>query len=192
MTRPDLERGPTGTDVRHRLALNVLWQIPSVEGALKPILGGWQINAITVYQSGLPFNVFCGQAYPRCDFNADGTNNDRPNSPSFGAKSGLGNSDYLTGIFAAADFPLPATGTLGNLPRNNFRGPGYVSTDLSLFKNVRIGWRNAMLQLRAEAFNVFNHVNLFNPQGNTTSTLFGRSTTARQSRDIQLGAKFIF
>ena len=42
------------------------------------------------------------------------------------------------------------------------------------------------------ADNVFNRVNLFNPQGNTSRTLFGRSTAARQSREIQLGAKFLF
>jgi hypothetical protein len=196
VTRPDLDRGPTGSDVRHRLALNVLWEIPSPQGSLERVLGGWQLNAITIWQTGTPFSVFCGLPYPRCDFNADGTNNDRPNVPAFGdSKRGLGNDDFLAGIFTAADFPLPAAGTLGNLGRNTFRGPGYFNTDLSLFKNVQVAWfgsRQATLQLRVEAFNVFNKVNLFNPASNTNSTLFGRSTAARQSRDIQLGVKFLF
>lgn len=196
VTRPDLDEGPTGSDVRHRLALNVVWEIPSPGGALKHVLGGWQLNAITVFQTGTPFSVSCGNPYPRCDFNADGTNNDRPNQPSFGdSKSGLSNDDFRRGIFTAADFPSPAAGALGNLGRNTFRGPSYMATDLSILKNVQIGWfgsRQATLQLRVEAFNVFNEVNLFNPSSNTASTLFGRSTAVRQSRDVQLGVKFIF
>jgi hypothetical protein len=196
VTRPDLEVGPTGSDVRHRVALNLLWEIPSPEGALKHVLGGWQVNAITVFQTGSPFSVFCSNPYPRCDFNGDGINNDRPNTPSWGdSKTGLSEEDYLTGIFTAADFPLPPSGTLGNLGRNTFRGPRYMATDFSVFKNIAVGWfggRQATLQLRVEAFNVFNETNLFNPQNNMVSTLFGRSTAARQSRDVQLGVKFVF
>jgi hypothetical protein len=70
-----------------------------------------------------------------------------------------------------------------------------MATDFSVFKNIAVGWfggRQATLQLRVEAFNVFNETNLFNPQNNMVSTLFGRSTAARQSRDVQLGVKFVF
>ncbi len=63
----------------------------------------------------------------------------------------------------AADFPRPDV--LGDLPRNAYRGPGFASTDLSLFKNfVLPKWRDAKIQFRFEVFNVFNRVNLRLPE----------------------------
>jgi hypothetical protein len=197
VTRPDLEKGPTGGDVRHRFVLNWVYEIPAPgeSSLLKNVLGGWQINAITIYQSGTPFSVGCSLPYPRCDFNADGTTGDRMNRPAFGdSKSGLSNDDFLSGIFTPADFPVPGFG-VGTLERNTFRGPHYFNTDLSLFKNVSIGWfsgRQATLQLRVEAYNVFDRVNLFNPVTDWSNTLFGRSTAVRNSREVQLGVKFLF
>jgi hypothetical protein len=121
------------------------------------------------------------------------------NTPVFGdSKSGLGNDDFRTGIFTAADFPLPTAGSLGTLGRNTFRGPRYFSTDVSLFKNVEVPWfgaRDATLQLRVEAFNVFDTVNFANfglANSNVASTVFGRATAALPSREVQLGVKFIF
>jgi hypothetical protein len=198
VTRPDVEKGPTDFDVRQRVAANVLWEIPgpTKDGALKHILGGWQLNAVAVYQTGLPFSVLSWAGYPDGDFNADGTTGDRPNTPAWGdTKSGLSNDDFLKGIFQASDFPIPASGTVGTLGRNTFRGPRYFSTDLSVFKNVQLPWfgaRQSTLQLRLEAFNVFNTVNLGNPSNDLSDALFGRSTWARPSREIQLGLKFIF
>ena len=82
----DLARdyGNAGFDVRHKLALNVIWQIPyePANAWLRNILGGWQLNTITIWQSGQPFTVTCGSPYPTCDFNADGNNGDRVNLPS--------------------------------------------------------------------------------------------------------------
>jgi hypothetical protein len=201
VTRPDLDRGPADYDVRHKLALNIIWQIPfsSSSAALKHTLGGWQLNAITILQSGNPFTVVCNLPYPQCDFNADGVNNDRPNTPSFGSDVGSpSQSDYLTGIFTAADFPKPAPGTLGTLGRNSFRGPGYANTDLSFFKNIALGWtgsKNSTVQLRVEIFNVFNRANLGNPVSAMQDGLFGQVTGLRGGslpRVIQLGAKFLF
>lgn len=72
VTRPELEKGPAGHDIRHSLKLNAIWEIPARTGVplLDYLLGGWQLNAVTVFQSGSPFSITCGLAYPRCDFNA--------------------------------------------------------------------------------------------------------------------------
>lgn len=198
VTRRDLDRSVTGFHRGRKLAINAIWEIPfwKERPVIKHILGGWQLNAIVQLQSGAPFSVFTSAAYPRGDFNADGTNNDRPHTPSFGnTKRDLSRSDYLRGIFSVSDFPLPPRGTLGNLGRNTFRGPGYASTDLSLFKNIRTPWvagEGATLQVRAEFFNAFNRVNLGTPASNLVSTVFGRSTSASPGRDVQLALKFIF
>ena len=189
------EEGPAGHDIRHSLKLNAIWEIPfsANSKALAALLGGWQVNAITVYQSGSPFSVTCGLAYPRCDFNADGQNGDRVNV----TRTDLGSpseSEWLAGVLTAADYSFPQ-GTLATQPRNAFRGPIYFNTDLSLFKNIRIpvaAGRTTTVQVRFEAFNVFNRANLFNPVSATDSGNFGRVTGVRDPRVLQLGARLLF
>jgi outer membrane receptor protein involved in Fe transport len=191
----DLEWAPADFDVRHRFVMNWLWEIPwmrDAQGLTGTLLGGWQVNGITALQSGFPFSVFTSASYPNGDYNGDGVNNDRPNTPSFGTE--LPNDDrqaYISGLFVAADFPRPAV--LGDLPRNAYRGPGFASTDLSLFKNfVMPKWRDAKIQFRYEVFNVFNRVNLQRPNGNMAQGTFGRSTQAFAAREMQFALKLIF
>jgi hypothetical protein len=87
--------------------------------------------------------------------------------------------------------PCLPVGTNGNLGRNTFRGPAFKDVDLSLFKDIKVGDR-ATVQFQAEAFNLFNRVNLYNPIGDMGSPQFGRSTSAFPARQIQLGLKVLF
>ena len=96
----------------------------------------------------------------------------------------------------------------GNLRRNSLIGPRLVEADVSLIKNTRIPRISEAfnLQLRVEAFNVLNHTNFQAPGGsfaarNTSQAAFNTETgpltanltgTATTSRQVQLGAKFIF
>ena len=82
-------------------------------------------------------------------------------------------------------------GENGNLSRNAFRGPAYKSVDLSLFKSIKAGDR-LTVQFEADAFNLFNRVNLYNPIGDMGNPQFGRSITAFPARQIQLGLKVLF
>ena len=128
---------------------------------------------------------------PRCDFNADGVNNDRVNLPNGTDLGDPSKQEWLSGVLNPADFTNPAPMTFANQPRNAFRGPGYKSVDLSLFKNVEFGGfngRRSTVQIRVEAFNAFNWTNLNNPTSNTNSANFGRVTSARPMRVVQLGA----
>lgn len=158
--------GNAGFDIRHKLALNVIYQIPYEPANLwlRNTIGGWQLNTVTIWQSGTPFNVTCGAAYPTCDFNADGNNGDRVNLPGYGTDlPDISDEEWLAGGMQASDFPLPASGTLGTLPRNAYYGPSYFSSDFSLFKNINLNLfsgRTQTLQLRVEAYNVFNTLNL--------------------------------
>ena len=89
-----------------------------------------------------------------------------------------------------ADFTNPAPMTFADQPRNAFSRSGYKSVDLSLFKNVEFGGfngRRSTVQIRVEAFNAFNWTNLNNPTSNTNSANFGRVTSARPMRVVQLG-----
>ena len=133
--------GNAGFDVRHKLAFNVLWQIPyePTNAWLRNTIGGWQLNTITIWQSGQPFSVTCNSPYPTCDFNADGNNGDRVNLPSYGTDlPDISDEQWLAGGLNAADFPRPTGGALGTLPRNAYYGPSYFSADFSLFKNISL------------------------------------------------------
>ena len=207
-----LSRGLADFDVRHRLAFTTLWQVPAPKsGVAGKILGGWELTNVTILQSGPPFSVTCSRSFQPvfdtggnvvgntgCDYNADGVNIDRPDTPSFGnTKTGLSRSDYLRGMLNAADFPAPALGQEGNLGRNTFHGPGYANTDFSIIKNQKIPWfigdEGANLQFRTEFFNVFNRVNLTNVVGDLANTsFFGKSTSTYPARDIQFALRRAF
>jgi carboxypeptidase family protein/TonB-dependent receptor-like protein len=200
--RPGLDYSYANFDIRHRVALNFVWEIPykPSNAALNGVLGGWQVNGLAILQSGAPFTVTCGLAYPRCDFNADGVNNDRVNLPASGTDLGKPTrEEWLAGVLTATDFTNPAVGEVGNEPRNAFRGPGFKNADLSLVKNFRFaarGGRSSTIQVRVETFNAFNWVNLNNPSSATNNANFGRVTSARGGtggpRVVQLGLKVMF
>jgi hypothetical protein len=195
---PELDWGPTDFDIRHRIVANWLFEIPGFKdstGLTHALLAGWQLNGITQFQTGYPFTVNTNAPYPTGDYNADGDNTDRPNLPSFGlTPPDTSQSAYINGLFKASDFPKPTSPlgwALGTLPRNAYRGPNYKTTDLSLFKTFQISgtWR---VQFRAEAFNIFNSVNLRNPIGNLANANFGKSTQSFPGREVQFGLKLLF
>ena len=204
----DQDEGLSDFDVRHKLAVSLNWKLPGPTAGLgKAILGGWQIGGVLLAQSGTPFSVICTRGFVPvrnaagaivgnngCDYNADGTNFDRPNAPSFSSRSGS-NDDFLAGIFAASDFPVPGLGQPGNLGRNTFRGPRYFNVDVALVKSFHVPFvttKGADVQVRLEAFNALNTVNLANPVNDLSNPNFGRSTTALPGRIVQFSARFQF
>jgi hypothetical protein len=82
-------------------------------------------------------------------------------------------------------------GTFGNAGRNIMRGMFRESLDFGAIKNFGITERHK-LQFRAEIFNILNHANLGNPNGNQSAVQFGRITGASAPRVIQLALKYIF
>ena len=200
----DQDEGPSDFDTRHKLAVSLNWNIPGPSGgAAKAILGGWQIAGVMISQSGSPYSVFCGRGFvpvrnaagaivgnSGCDYNADGTNYDRPNVPAFGDSKSGSNDDFVNGIFKASDFPVPGLGQVGTLGRNTFTGPRYFNVDLALVKAFKV--RSSELQLRLESFNAFDTVNFLNPVNDLQNALFGRSTTVLPGRIIQVSGRIAF
>jgi hypothetical protein len=200
------ERGLADFNVARRLSFSTLWRIPHV-GSSSPIanvlLNGWQVSNITILQTGTPFTVFCGADFTSgCDYNADGTNNDRPDVIAGIPKSGFSENQFLnTGVFACTEarcgnlFPAPALGHMGSLGRNTFIGPGYINTDFSAIKRTHIPWfvaEGAQLEFRAEFFNLFNHVNLTGMNTDINGGAFGLASGAFPARDIQFGIRIEF
>jgi hypothetical protein len=87
-----------------------------------------------------------------------------------------------------------ATNTNGNSAQNIIRGPDFFTVDVGLHKEFSLGER-FRVQLRGEAFNVLNRVNLLGPSLNYFVAAPNSSagiTRARDGRDIQLGLRLIF
>lgn len=199
---PELDWGYANDDVRHRLAANFIVELPyrPANRVLEAVLGGWQLNGLAIFQAGSPFSVTCSFAWPRCDFNADGVNNDRvnaaPGATDIGSPS---QQEWLAGVLNPDDFTNPAVGTAATQPRNAFRGPGFKNMDFSLVKNFRlpgVGGQESTVQVRLEMFNAFNWVNFFNPVSAVNNANFGRVTGQRGGtggpRVVQLGARWSF
>jgi hypothetical protein len=216
MSNLKLNYGLSNFDVRHKVAVSLVYDIPGPKGpgALAKIAGGWQTGGVVIMQKGTPYTVTCNDAFvpvydlpdtnpnrkitgnTGCDYNADGHNGDFPMVPSFGTFKSGSKQDFLSGIFTKSDFPAPSLGQEGTLGRNTYIGPGYFNTDFNIVKNTKIPWfwknEAASLQFRAEFFNLFNNVNLQNPDGSLTSGTFGKSTGVYPARNIQFGFKIIF
>jgi hypothetical protein len=194
---PAAQKGRADFSVAKHLTIDSVLQIPTPwkQGALYSLLGGWQMSTIGIFQSGLPFSVYTSAPYPTGDYNADGFNYDFPNTPSFGNSLSTSRSNFIHGVFPASAFPIPTPGQEGNLGRNTFTGPGLANINASFSKSwslPRFMRESASVQLRADIFNLFNRVNLFNPVSDLSNPLFGFSTTQDTPRSVQFGAKLSF
>ncbi|MGH7240225.1 MAG: hypothetical protein ACREHG_09230, partial [Candidatus Saccharimonadales bacterium] len=185
--------GPTNYDIPSYLSANVVYRLPldplsHLGGrAGKEILGGWQVSTIITASSGSPVNILDGNSsYP-----ADRP--DRANNVSF-YLPGYSNTLRYINPSAFALVPLvSASGAQirpGDLSRNLLRGPGMWNIDLGLAKSFSL-WERVRLQIRADAFNSFNHTNLSGLRTNISSSSFGLLTSAT-ARAIQLGARLTF
>src|SRR5262245_8235839 len=205
---PELNRGPADWDRTHNVTLSLVAELPfgrdrkygaNISPGLDALVGGWQANTNTFIYSGLPFNV----TYRGAGADRDTGGNDRPNL--IGDPDGPQTKEQwfnTTPIGSSGSaFSRPAPGTFGNLGRNALRGPGYWRVDGSLFKHFRVGGTR-MLEARIEAVNLFNHVNLANPDsevgvpgtpnpnaGRINGTAFGG---ADPMRNFQFAVKFSF
>jgi hypothetical protein len=81
-------------------------------------------------------------------------------------------------------------GGFGNANRQFFHGPGIDNFDISLMKTTKITESKAF-EIRAEFFNVFNHTQFNNPDGDLNGNM-GVVSSARDPRIGQFSAKFVF
>jgi hypothetical protein len=188
---PARDRGLSTNDLPHSFVGSFSYELVPFRrwGILgRDVLGGWQMNSIVTLQSGSPFNIGSG-----VDSNLNGTNNDRPNlvgNPYLA--SGRSRRAKVAQFFNTAAFAqVPAGTPYGNVRRNFLLGPGYANVEFSAFKNIYL-WHEHKLQFRGEFFNLFNHVNLGNPNGTFTSAKFGTISSAGAPRILQVALRYSF
>jgi hypothetical protein len=194
-------------DVPHRLVGSFVYDVPVdrwfgfTHGAAGTLFGGWSFGGIYTAESGRTFFVNnlsnttgtgggvialadLGDAYTPLD--------PRDNDLRIFNPTAFKNATLACGTLACA-----RRGTSGV---NQFRAPNTVNNfDLILSKKTKLWSESKSLELRFEAFNAFNHtqfttLNTTLPAIGSNPALsgFGKFTAARESRVIQLGARFSF
>ena len=130
---------------------------------LRRLVGGWQLNMISVMQTGIPLTVRGASNFAA----------DRPNSTGVSAK--LDNPTRAALVRHDA-FVNPPDFVLGNVGRTipDVRTPGAVNFDISVIKDTSITER-VNLQFRAESFNFLNQVNLGAPNDISRRAPTGRT-----------------
>jgi hypothetical protein len=208
--------GPADFDITHDFKAWGMWTpkfFGGVHSWMEKVVGGWSLSAILDAHSGFPwtptYNTRVDLVYPNSGYRTL-----RP-----GRYSGVAGRDYSNATFqrpngnfpggALTYFTLPTFSSTGIPPqpgvgRNSFRGPRYLGIDMTIAKafgvpKMKIFGEGAMLNLRLDAYNVFNKLNL-NPTPNTSISTngtisnpqFGQSQGAFAGRIVEIQARFSF
>ena len=196
-TRPELERGNSDTDIRHRFTLASVYDLPLGRGrrfgsgmprALDLLVGGFQLNNIITAQSGPVYNVTCNGG--RVDLIGDPT----PTSADESQGRQLNRNAFrcaVTPIFPG----LAGSAHIGSLGRNVFRGQKQFYWDASVFKNIPVPAisEDFNIQVRISAYNVLNRVNRNFPNGDFNNTNdFAKDMNEQRRRQLEFSLKLIF
>jgi hypothetical protein len=183
-----IEHLDAAQDARRAWVFQANYELPwarSATGWVGGFVGGWQLNAVANWQTGVPFGVTNSTALA----NTGGT--DRPNlvgDPELPKSERTPQRWFNTAAFQAQ----PAF-TVGNSPPTVLHGPSQRRLDLALFKDLRLRG-SATLQLRYEVYNVTNTPSFQNPVSTLGSSNFGSLTTTGLAipRQMQFAAKLLF
>jgi hypothetical protein len=185
--------------------------VPRYDGFKGKVLNDWAVSGITSFQTGFPISIKSNadaELMNSFDFELPG----KPNLVApFHTLDPRSHNHYA---FTVNSFQLPdytntsanPVSLLGNSPRTLCCGPGINNFDFSVQKLLRIG-ETKHFEFRAEFFNIFNHAQFLNPDGNisdgnfladgltpdpTNPGDFGRVKHTRDPRNIQFAVKFAF
>ena len=186
------EWGPLPFDARHTLTSAAIIDLPFGRGRrwlnnvpqwVDAVAGGWTMAAIWKAHTGFPITITAP------DQSQTGARSGRPDQISVAEgphEVGLGHLWFDTSAFV-----LPKLGTFGNAGVGVVRGPGLNVFDASVTKRVsRIG--RAAIEVRADAFNVFNTPVFNAPDRSVTSSTFGQVLSSQLAREVQLSARLSF
>jgi hypothetical protein len=179
-------------DVTHNFVFSYNWLLPFdrlvSSGWARKLAGGWSLSGITNFATGLPVTLSEDD-----DNSLIGANAIPVDVPNFSGGHVLANTDPRSRqpYFDPSLFTPEQLGVFGNSRRRFFHGPGINNFNMALLKSTNIT-ESKVLELRFEAFNVFNHAQFMNPAGEINSSEFGVVTGARDPRIMQVGLKFLF
>jgi outer membrane receptor protein involved in Fe transport len=212
-SNPKYDHSRTDYDIREQSVISAVWKpdyFSSQHRIARLALNGWTIAAIATMQSGIPFNITTG-----ADNNNDGNTNDRPNvypgktlqvKNNGGSRQAAESQWFVASNLCGYSITNPAAcpgrgpaGSDGTIAYNALDAPGVRDVDASIFRNFKIVDR-VQFQLRGEATNVFNLVNLGTPVNTLTSSQAGQITGTNTTQNggtfgariIQVGGRILF
>jgi Carboxypeptidase regulatory-like domain len=191
----ELETGLSAFDFRRRWTTSWLWDLPlgrdtAGGGVAHWVLGGWQLGGILTLQDGFPFTVTCGPGNVQngggvCYPDATGVDWRLPASERTRTR-------YFNPDAFVDRNPTGGPFRYGTVRRNSLIGPGIFSLDASANKRFAVGG-SKYLEARIEVFNLPNRPIWNQPGSQLRTPNYGVITSTRlDSRQIQLGVKFVF
>jgi hypothetical protein len=185
-------RALSSFDARHRIVVSYYWELPfqHYNGAKGKVLNGWAMSGITTFQTGFPIRITTlddQELMYSFDFELPG----EPDLVApFRTMKPQSNGNYF---FDPASFSEDNTlGRIGNSPRTICCGPHISQTDFAILKTIQLT-EAKHIDFRAEFFNIFNHTQFINPDGNfSDGSQFGQVTQSRDPRQVQFALKFFF
>jgi hypothetical protein len=218
-----LNRGTAGYDQKHNVQVWSVYHLPfgygqkyANQGLLAQIIGGFQLNGQFSHYSGFPFSVSAssntignmapgfGNTYAQLvsPYQQLSGHNRTPGSTGVsGGRAWFNPASFANPVELAttvAGNPNNVGPTLPNTGRNSFRGPGVSMFNASLFRGFHI-YRETEFQIRFEAFNLFNHAWLNNPNATVAGGTFGYITSfgppyspTQGARSLQFSGRFNF
>jgi len=188
---PSRSRSLSLFDARHHLVVSEYWRLPELRPAnwTRFLSDGWALAGIVTVQSGFPIRLTSSsdqELMGSLDFESPG----QPNQvAAFRRLDPRTSGGYYFNPSAFTDASL---GQIGNAPRALCCGPGIANVDMAVHKIIPIGERDTV-EFRTEFFNLINHTQFLNPDGNITNgPTFGLVQRAREPRVVQLALRFIF
>jgi hypothetical protein len=193
--------GRAGYDQTHVFVLNYEWDLPKASRVLpgavtRWALDNWRLSGVTTLSSGMPQGINLSTVDGA---NITGGGDGSRVNVTCNPELGYGDRS-LTRFFNTSCFARPTIGSPGNAPKDVFRGPGITNFDATLFKDVPLGKESRVLELRWEAYNIFNHTQFlsinngarFDVGGNQVNGQFGQAISARDPRILQLSLRARF
>jgi len=214
---PRISRSLSEFDARHRIVFSYYWELPfqHYNGAKGKLINGWAVSGITTFQTGFPIRITSaadnelmysfdfelpGEPAQIAPFHTQKAQSHGnyffdPNSFTENATVAPTATNGITDCSAGAVFGCydkALFGTLGTAKRTICCGPHISQSDFAILKTISLT-ETKHLDFRAEMFNIFNHTQFFNPDGNTTDgSQFGQVTQVRDPRELQFALKFFF
>lgn len=216
---PGRFRAVSDFDVTHRVAFSGGWNLPfdrMWKSGPKNLVSGWSLFPIVSWRTGFPLDVGAFSAASRTQTRPGPSGSgdvhlvranlvapieffDVPQQRTINGRTGWyyfnPNSFSTAGLSANSTAAAlnPALANWGTLGRNAFRDPNRFNFDMTVSKTLAFG-EHMRLELRGEAFNLFNSLQL-TPSGNTTNInnrLFGQISSSFDPRILQIAARFSF
>ena len=209
---PRISRSLSAFDARHRLVLSYYWEVPkhNFSGFADKLLNGWALSGITTFQTGFPIRISTvadNELMYSFDFELPGepaqlaplrtmrpqSNNNYYFDPNSFTDNGTDNTAPPCSAGAQFECYEPSLlGTLGTAKRTICCGPRISNTDFAILKTFPVS-EHTHVDFRAEFFNIFNHTQFFNPDGNVSDgSQFGQVTQVRDPRLVQFALKLFF